>query len=238
MQLWCTHLPWDPTRFYNVLYQYGANTYAEDKKTVVLDSPEAVEATEFVWKLAFEYRVAPALPAVPSMWKGEVSMFLDGIWSLKPAQENREKGMVNLQVARADSIYGSARKGIRVGTHEMTIPKQKNEDPERLEAAKAFVRFVSDNNIIWAEHGQLPVRRDAIGSSRFAQLSDHLIIADQSFVYLPSPPWGYGWGALDTLLKRVADPGRKDHMAAEGAVQLAAETLRNEVKTYYDNLSK
>lgn len=230
---WGIRAPNSLSYFYTYLWQNGGDIYADDQYRIVdLGSEGGQRAMEFIHRMIFEDRIAPPLPSQPWVFDQSATFMLDGIWWLSRAQEVRNEGL-NIQVAPADSLFGNARKGVRVGSHTLTIP-QSTKDPERLEAAKTFIRYMSDNNIVWAQHGQLPVRTDAIQSPEFSALSDHQVVAHQTMVYIPNPIWFAESGSVvGTMLREAFDPANSSFTAPLLALQKAASTLQVRIDSRY-----
>jgi len=234
---WGTKAPNSIAYFFSYVWQNGGNYFVDDTyRQAALNTPEVLKALEFVYDMVFTHRIAPPLPQQPWVFNDTATFTIDGIWSLTVAQEERASGMRNIQVASADGLFGEVRKGIRVGSHTLAIPRRSAEDPERLEAAKTFIRFMSDNNIVWARHGQLPVRMDAITSEEFQNMTDHLAIARQTMVYLPNPPYlSQTSSVVGTLLQQTLNPSRADFMAPTSALLVAQEALQNRINEYFAN---
>lgn len=235
---WGTRAPSFMEMFFGYVWQNGGNYFSDDAyERVSLSSPEVQTALEFAYDMVFTHRIAPPLPDQPSVFKDAATFTVDGTWQLTVAQQDRASGMRNILVAPADSLFGEARKGIRVGSHTLAIPRRTNEDRERVEAAKTFIRFMSDNNIEWARHGQLPVRMDAVMSEEFQSMTDHLTIAQQTMVYLPNPAylWPQVGEAVDTLLQQTLNPSRADFTSPANALLIAQETLQGQVDAFLAN---
>lgn len=228
---WGTRLPTGLSYFYTYLWQNGGDIYADSEYRVVSLADEGGQkAMNFINRMVFEERIAPPLPSAPWVFSQAATFTLDGIWWLRRAQDVRVSEGLNIQVAPADSLFGNDRKGVRVGSHTLVIPVRSNADPERIEAAKTFIKFMSDHNILWAQHGQLPVRMDAIRSPEFGALQDHQIIAQQVMVYIPNPPWfADSASVVGTMLNEAFNPSNQSFMAPVLALQKAAQTLQQRI---------
>ena len=65
-------------------------------------------------------------------------------------------------------------------------------------------------------------------------MTDHLVIAQQTMVYLPNPAylWPQVGDAVDTLLQRVLNPSRADFTSPANALITAQETLQAQVDAF------
>lgn len=232
---WGTHMPHSLAYFYNTLWQHGGRIYADDDRTVTLNTPEVRSAMQFVSDMVFVDQVSPVFYNPPSMWAGQVSLNVSGIWDLKRVQQLREEGSLNLQVAPMDSLYGTEQRGVRVGSHEMVIFNQLREDPERIEAAKTFIKFVSGTQrISWMKNGHLPVTYEAIASPAFASLPDHQKLFNQIYVFVPSPPWGVGEDIMREVLCRAYNPGYKNFNSIDNVLEYWQQQFELRVNDYYN----
>jgi multiple sugar transport system substrate-binding protein len=148
------------------MLQWGARFYTPDGTRCVVDSPEAIAATEFMHSLVFKHRIAPtgneeAAMATAGGWgSGVITLFageraamvLGGRWFLMLLRQQKE-----LQLGAAEAPHGPNRvfygygKSILVNRHS----------PQREQALK-FIEFMSTkpyNDLINAQADALgPVK--------------------------------------------------------------------------------
>ena len=53
-------------------------------------------------------------------------------------------------------------------SHNLVVTTQAAKDPNKLEASRLFIAFISENSIEWAKSGQVPARNSVRESSEFA----------------------------------------------------------------------
>lgn len=235
VQRWGTRFGvWGP-QFYTLLRQLGGDYFGGDGyREVIVNNEKGQEAVRYVHSLMFEQQVAPPYEIWPDPWRNEVSLFIDGIWFLKGAQDQRE--IADLHVAPADRLYGDAEQAVWAGSHQFVIFKQPQEDLDRVVAAMTFINFMSENSAIWASYGQIPVRFSAIESDAFARLDDHKKIITQRFVFTPFVPWGTGDGLIEEYLRRAVDRGYEHHTDVNNAIAFGQAELEKLVARYLDEL--
>lgn len=204
---------------YTVLRQFGAATYGgEGYRDVVIDSDEALEALQYMYDLVFTYGVSG-----PSwILDGNVSMQASGIWWLGEVQRLRAEGVLNVQVAPADRIFGSAQPAVFAGSHMFTFPRQVNPDPQKLMAAMEFVKWMGEHSVEWASYGQLPARRSAATSPEFQRMEDHMKIAVQAFDFPPPVPWGQAHWVIEQMVDAVLSGTTAPKIALEQAAHTLA----------------
>ncbi|MDK7698022.1 extracellular solute-binding protein [Cutibacterium avidum] len=74
---------------------------------------------------------------------------------------------------------------------QFTIPTQRNGNSNRVDAAKVFVNWVSQQSLEWAKGGQIPARNSVRESDGFAKLTGQSTLAKQinDVVFPPNRPW-------------------------------------------------
>lgn len=225
---------WGP-QFYTLLRQVGGDFFGGDGyREVLIDNEAGQEALNYVYSLMFEQRIAPPYEIWPDPWRNEVSLFIDGIWFLKGAQDNRD--IADIHVAPADRVYGDAEQAVWAGSHHFVIFRQPSYDMERLEAAMTFINWMSENSAYWARHGQIPVRLSAIATDVFDELEDHKKIITQRFVFTPHVPWGTGDGIIEEYMRRALDRNYVHHTDIGNAIAFGKAELQTLVERYLTEL--
>ena len=116
---------------------------------------------------------------------GKVAMAMEGVYMMTSL--TKQKG---LRFAAAPVPQFGTKKAVWAGSHLLTMPA--NLSPAKREAAWEFMHYLSDHSIIWAEGGQVPVRRSILNTSRFKSLTiqsefakqlDYVVYEPQSVNY-------------------------------------------------------
>ena len=74
-------------------------------------------------------------------------------------------------------------------SHNFVVTSQAQKDPNKLQAAKAFIAYISDHSIDWAKSGQVPARASVRESPEFKALEVQSIAA-QELDYVKFPGGG------------------------------------------------
>jgi multiple sugar transport system substrate-binding protein len=113
------------------LLQSGAHWVADDKKTLVLDSPEGIEAMQFQADLIYKHKVSP-IPAAAASYEGpqklfsakRAAMILTGPWDVKPIKD----GSPDLNFGIAPALTHKVQATQAAGTSLMIPKGAKNPD--------------------------------------------------------------------------------------------------------------
>jgi multiple sugar transport system substrate-binding protein len=194
---WGTAMPvyWPSNMiFFSSLMSNGGQSVSEDGLTPLYNSPEGVEALQKMVDLVYKHEVSPS----DVQQDGEVTLFrqgksafhINGIWMMKGFEEQE-----GLNFATAPLPKFGEKEAVWAGSHNFVMPKQKEVDPERQEAAMKFIQYVSEHSIQWAKAGQVPARKSVLESEEFKALEHQYNASQQSFAFPPaSPYYGDAWG--------------------------------------------
>jgi multiple sugar transport system substrate-binding protein len=154
---------------------------------LTLDSPENVKALDFAASIVRD-KLAPS-PENFDAWvgflQGNVAMCWEGIYMLPDLQRQGERfdwGAAPMpQLGPTQATWGES--------HTLCLRSDLS-GPE-LDAAKRFIKYLSDHSLDWAEGGQVPVRRSLRDTDRFRQMTAQREFAKQiPYVkYLPPVPY-------------------------------------------------
>jgi multiple sugar transport system substrate-binding protein len=82
-------------------------------------------------------------------------------------------------------------------SHNFTVTKQVSSDANKAQAAKVFIKWISDHSIDWAKAGQVAARKTVRESPEFTQLEVQSIAAKE-LDYVHFPPAVPGIGEITT----------------------------------------
>ncbi|MGE5597995.1 MAG: ABC transporter substrate-binding protein, partial [Bacteroidota bacterium] len=153
--------------WYSILYQNGGDIFNKDCTKAVFNSPEGVNALQYLVDLIYKERVSPANVQVDAdveaFKRGEVGMEFNGIWMLNAYKERPGlefgAGVIPQWGAKKLAIWG--------GSHQFVIPKMKKLDNKKVEASIRFVKWLGDHSLEWGLGGQLPARLKVLNSKEF-----------------------------------------------------------------------
>lgn len=150
-----TTVSWMRVTFLSLLYQNGGRFINEDGQTVGINSPEGMDALQKMYDLIYTHHVAPK-PAGFDNWQsfaaGRIAIIPEGSWFRNflvldnPEIEYTTWPMVTL--GENPATWMSA--------HVFYIPV--TTQGEKLAAVQKYIKWISDNSILWAESGQIPAR--------------------------------------------------------------------------------
>ncbi|HEX2051994.1 MAG TPA: ABC transporter substrate-binding protein [Actinomycetota bacterium] len=187
---WPAHL-----MFASLLWQFGGELYSEDAAEATFNSDAGVEALSWlVQNVENGYSpkdVANDAQAV-AFRNQENSLTWDGIWMIN---EWAKVGDLEWGVAPLPTIGDQA--GVWGSSHNIVVMRQAEQDDNKLQAAKAFIAWLSEHSIEWAKAGQIPARNSVRESDEFQQLDAQSTLAAQ----LPAvhfPPAVPGIGEITT----------------------------------------
>lgn len=148
------------------LFQHGGSMLDASMSRPTFDSPATRAAIESMKSLIRE-RVCPP-PGGTDGWMGfmtgKVAMTFHGIWMIDSlAKQNK------IDYAAAPVPFMGPVKSVWAGSHVMCLPSKLNSKTRA--AAWKFVEYLSDQSLVWAKGGQVPVRRSVLNSPEFQALT-------------------------------------------------------------------
>ncbi|GAA2719593.1 ABC transporter substrate-binding protein [Cellulomonas aerilata] len=212
--------------FESLAKQFGAELYSEDGEQATWDSPEALEALEWMLGLVEEGHSPPdvANPAEAIAFQnGENPFYWGGIW------------MINTFAPETDLDWGVAplpvigeEQAVFAGSHQLVLLERQEWTPDERQASAVFIDWVVDNSLGWAEGGQVPAAAEVRESPEFAALPHVPVFASEleDTFFPPSLP-GIAesqtilWTALNEVLLGDRDPQE----ALEESARAANEAL-------------
>jgi multiple sugar transport system substrate-binding protein len=163
--------------------------------------------------------------------QGKDAMTWDGIWMM-----NEWAKVKNLDWGAAPIPNIGGTQAVWASSHNFTVTKQAANDTNKAQAAKVFIKWISDHSIDWAKSGQVPARKSVRESPEFQQLEVQSIAAKE-LDFVKFPPAVAGIGDITTptyeLAVNEAVLGKKDPKAAlDAATQKANDLLAENRKKY------
>lgn len=219
---------WMPNRwpahlmFLSLLWQFGGEPYERDGTRATFDSDAGVEALSWM-RSVVDQGLSPADVAVDSQYvafkddRGAVTW--DGIWQINDLRDNAP----DLDWAIGPVPTVGPEPAVWASSHQLVVFRQRDPDDARLQASKAFLRYIVENSAGWAAAGMIPASSAAREEREFLD-SPQAAINDvvPTMRFLPPVP-ALGDVQAQTLELAVSDVvlGRAE---AADALSGAAET--------------
>lgn len=172
--------------FQSLVPQFGGSLYASDGSRATFDSDAGVEALSWLVGLV-DKGYSPANVGQDAdngaFMNGDNAFIWNGPWiiGLYASNPALEWGVTPLP------RIGSER-GAWGNSHNFVIMNQRDPDPNRLEATKVFISWMSDHSLEWANAGMVPARKQVRDSKGFQKLAEQNQFAKEiDYVHLPPP---------------------------------------------------
>jgi multiple sugar transport system substrate-binding protein len=226
---WPAHLMW-----WSLAYQFGGAPYNEGGTQAQFNSDAGVEA--LTWQVnniqqGFSPKnVANDAQAV-AFRQGKNALTWDGIWMM-----NEWAKVKSLEWGAAPLPQIGSQPAVWASSHNFVVTSQAQKDPNKLQAAKVFIAWISEHSIDWAKAGQIAARASVRDSAEFQQLEVQNIAAQQ-LDHVKFPPAVPGIGEITAptfeLAVNEAVLGKKSpKQALDDATQKANELLAANKKKY------
>ena len=185
---------WMPNRwpahlmFLSLLWQFGGEPYAEDGSEALFDSDAGVEALTWM-RSQIEEGYSPDNVAVDTQYtafkNGEGAFTWDGIWQINDLQAAGDE--LDWGIAPIPTIGDQP--AVWANSHQLVLFRDRSPDDDRLQAGKAFLRFLTEESAAWTAAGMIPARNEARETAEFKESPQSaLTAAIPAMRFLPSVP--------------------------------------------------
>ena len=183
---WPAHLMW-----MSLNWQFGGQLYSEDASQAMFNTDAGVQAlTWMVDNIKQGYspkNVANDAQAI-AFRQGKNPLTWDGIWMM-----NEWAKVKTLDWGAAPIPQIGTQQAVWASSHNFTVTKQAAADTNKAQAAKVFIKWISDHSIDWAKAGQIAARKSVRESPEFTQLETQSVAAKElDFVHFPPAVPGIG----------------------------------------------
>jgi multiple sugar transport system substrate-binding protein len=183
-------------RIFQCLYaQLGGKMLADQGTKVVIDDQKALRAMDFLQGLT-KSGLFPAnvdyQGSITMFATGKAAFFFQGEWEISTFQAAKTPFSMTL----FPHVFDEGAYACQADSHTLVLPRQPNNDPERLDRSLKFVRSLLDQSKTWAEGGHIPAWlpfRDSPAFKAMTPQSAYATAAD-SAAYDP-PGWYSGSGS-------------------------------------------
>jgi multiple sugar transport system substrate-binding protein len=174
--------------FRTLLHQYGGSEFNEDGTEVTWNSPEGVQALEWMREAQAQWS-QPNLEVdaeLNAFRGGTVGMIWNGIWQTTNVTG---EGVIFDGQATAVPQIGD-QMAVWGGSHQLIMPVQQTEDECQDAAAGMFISYLLDNSVTWASAGQIPASNTVRNGSEFQAIQPQASIAPSAehVIMPPSVP--------------------------------------------------
>ncbi len=230
-------------QFAALFYQGGGQWTNEDFTEATYNSPEGVQAAEYLRHLVADLGV-PVVESdqeIAAFAAGENAMVFSGIWeSTRYAEALGE----DLGIGNFPSIFGQGTWG---GTHQLMVTTRADESPEARQCSYYFIDWLSANSYNWAEGGQVPARnevREAIVGAEAGSLGTPTLNIIQQVApiaetvqFLPTIPSGGdllfgGQGSGESAVQVVNGTGGTAQEVLDASAQFYTQRLAQDKQDY------
>lgn len=155
------------------VYQQGGTIENEDGSPNI-NTPEGMEALSFLLQLRDEGHMVDNVDyavAQEVFLNCENGSHINGTWVVNFYDEqvaDPEGCLKEYWVSSTPTVYGEP--AAWSGSHTWVIPQGQNPDPDRMEATLKFLKFLNDNNLVWARTGHSSINQSVLSSDAYTGL--------------------------------------------------------------------
>ncbi|MCY3718314.1 MAG: extracellular solute-binding protein [Anaerolineaceae bacterium] len=187
------------------IYQQGGSL-ADEEGNPTVNTEEALNALNFLLEIQASgfvttpYSDISGAIGIEKFSGGESAGVIDGTWRINVFDgmvAGGEVALKNYYVANFPQIFDQP--GTFAGSHNWLVPLGPDADPERVAAAAQFIKWLSDNSVVWARVGHGMTRTSVLASEEFLNLPHRSEYAAMSETVrsVPRETWGNAfWGIV------------------------------------------
>lgn len=172
--------------FQSLLPQFGGSMYDGATQHATWDSDAGVEALSFMTglvKQGYSQRNVGQDADAIAFKNGQNAMIWNGCWAI-----NEYAGAPQLKWGVATVPRIGPQRAVWANSHQFVIMRQTQQDPNKLQAATAFIDYVSRRSLKWAESGMVPARTAERDKPGFRKLEAQATFAQELPYVRFAPP--------------------------------------------------
>ncbi len=166
---WVSPFPFTGTlTFMSSLWQFGGDLYNEDTTKATFNSDAGVKALTWMVDLVqkgYSPKNVSQDAEYTAFQNGDNAFMWNGIWNINPFEE-----IDSLEWGATQLPQIGTEKGAWSGSHNFVIMQKRPLDPNKVNASKVFINWISQQSIAWAKAGQVPARKAVRESEEFQSL--------------------------------------------------------------------
>ncbi len=205
-----------------MLWQNGGELF-NDKDEPTLDSPQAIEVTQFHLDILKKHNISPGgiTNIVDSFRTGKFGMMVQGGWNI-PALVDAK---IDFTVVPMPQWF--KQKSVWVTSHQFVLPTPKSVDPVKRQAALGYYNWFSQNTLKWAvQAGHVAARKSVVKSAEFqAVKTGQVVLAAQEPAWHTQPAT-HKIIELETRLS----PALENVFLGQATPEQAMKSLNDEIK--------
>jgi multiple sugar transport system substrate-binding protein len=146
--------------WYGILRQYGGEMLAPDFSKAAFNSPEGVAAVKRMHDMQ-QTGNPKSVPSGDLQRTGKVATWPDGPWiSTLYFDKTKAEAADDIDVAPMPQ-HDPNKPATWAQSHQFALPRQKNPDPAKRDAALRFIKWMGEHSVDWSKAGQVPARNSA-----------------------------------------------------------------------------
>jgi multiple sugar transport system substrate-binding protein len=206
-----------------LLWQNGGDLF-NDKEEPTLDTPEAIEVTQFHLDIFKKHNIAPGgiTNLVDSFRTGKFGMMVQGGWNI-PALVDAKLDFTVVPMPQ----WFTKQKAVWVTSHQFILPTPKTVDPVKRQAALGYYNWFSQNTLKWAVNaGHVAARKSVVKSPEFqAVKTGQVVLAAQE------PSWRTQPATAKIIeLETRLSPALENVFLGQATPEQAMKSLQEEIK--------
>jgi multiple sugar transport system substrate-binding protein len=219
--------------FQSLLWQFGGELYNADATQATFNSEAGVNALTWMADMVRNgYSPKNVGQDADSIaFQNDKNAFIwTGIWMI-----NAYKEIPQLEWGLAELPQIGDERAAWAGSHNLVIMNQRGQDPNKLQASKVFINWLTEHSLEWAKGGQVPALADVRESGDFQALEHQSVLAKQiDYVHFPPPVPGIGdpQATLATAVNEAVLLKKEPQAALDEAAQQGDELLQENAEKY------
>jgi multiple sugar transport system substrate-binding protein len=219
--------------FESLVWQFGGELFNEDATEATFNSEEGVAALTWMVDLVkqgYSPKNVGQDADVIAFQNGKNAFNWNGIWFINGYGEVKD---LNWGVAPLPQI--GQERAAWANSHNFVIMNQRDQDENKIQAAKVLIAWISEHSIEWAKSGQVPARNTVRESDEFQSLNEQVAFAEQiDYLHFPPPVPGISdiSPIIETGLNEAVLLKKEPQQALDDAAGQATQLLEENAEKY------
>ena len=219
--------------FESLVWQFGGELFNEDATEATFNSEEGVAALTWMVDLVkqgYSPKNVGQDADVIAFQNGKNAFNWNGIWFINGYGEVKD---LNWGVAPLPQI--GEERAAWANSHNFVIMNQRDQDENKIQAAKVLIAWISEHSIEWAKSGQVPARNTVRESDEFQSLNEQVAFAEQiDYLHFPPPVPGISdiSPIIETGLNEAVLLKKEPQQALDDAAGQATQLLEENAEKY------
>jgi len=217
--------------YMSLMWQFGADAFDQGVTKATFDSPEAVEALQWMVSMTdkgYSPKNVGQDADYIALKNGKNAFNWNGIWQINDlkAQDKIEWGVGPVpQIGSRPGVWGNS--------HQFVQLRQTKPDQNKLDASRYFINWVSQKSAEWATSGKIPAKLSVAESPEFKALKEEYSLAPEAeYVHFPPATAGIAdaltelYNAVNSAVLLKASPQQALSDGAKKATQILQDNLK------------